>query len=69
MMTDETATAIFWGSIAVAIGVFGLKMLDIHNEHGRPVYEAAEKGDRDALAIIRDADKGDPFWRWVLDAP
>jgi hypothetical protein len=67
--SGKIANVVFWAGISACVFVYGWPLLDAHNQHGKPIYEAAAKGDEDAIAIIRDAANGNPFWRWCLDAP
>lgn len=62
----QIATVIFVSGLACFVVVFGWPYLEAHNEHGRPVYQAAEKGDESAIELIRDASNGDCLALWVL---
>jgi hypothetical protein len=63
---NQIAKIVFWVGMTYFAIVFGWPYLEAHNEHGRPVFEAAEKGDDSAIELIRDASKGDCLALWVL---
>jgi hypothetical protein len=62
----KIAIFISLGSIAIIVGQFGLGALDLHDHNGKPIYDAAAHGDRDAAGWLRDAANGDRFARWLL---
>lgn len=65
-VSGQIANVVLWGGMTFFAVVFGWPYVEAHNEHGKPVFEAAEKGDEGAIALIRDASNGDCLALWVL---
>jgi hypothetical protein len=63
---DQIANVVLCVSIGILAVEIGWPYLQAHNEHGRPVFEAAEKGDESAIELMRDASNGDCLALWVL---